>query len=153
MDHWQRILVYLSACLVVGLALVVFTHSFFELADATGSTGYIALFAFGFVYLNLGFAINRRFMLKSDRSHTLNYLMSFLIAAPTVLWIFTKDEGLGDSLLTFTATILFAVFLGAYFGIRRGRVKRADYLKKYFEENEDQLPDDLKRQHEDLSNN
>jgi uncharacterized membrane protein YfcA len=79
--------------------------------------------------------------------------MSFLIAAPTVLWIFTKDEGLGDSLLTFTATILFAVFLGAYFGIRRGRVKRADYLKKYFEENEDQLPDDLKRQHEDLSNN
>lgn len=153
MDHWQRIVAYLTACLVAGLALVVFTHSFFPLANEPGAKGYITLFAFGLVYLNLAYAVNRRFMLKSERSPALNYLLSFLFAAPTLLWIFTKDEGLGDALFSFVITIVFAAFLGTYFGIRRGRARRIDYLKRYYEENEDALPDDLKRPHEDLSKN
>ena len=153
MDLWQRVVAYVSACLVFGLALVVFMHSFFELANEPGSTGYITLFAFGLIYLNLGFAINRRFMLKSNRSPAINYSFSFLLVAPTLLWIFTKDEGLGDSLITFALTIIFAAFLGTYFGIRRGRAKRDDYLRKYYEEHEEEMPEELKRPHDHLSKN
>lgn len=153
MNLWQRTFAFSTACLVVGLAIVVFTHGFFEYANAPGMQGYITLFAFGLVFLNLGFVINRRFMLKTKPRPAINYLFSFLMVAPTLLWIFTKDEGLGESIFTFAATILFAAFLGAYFGIRRGIAKRDEYLEKYYKENEDETPDELKRPHEDLSKN
>lgn len=153
MNLWQRTFAYATACLVIGLAIVVFTHSFFEYANEPGMQGYITLFGFGLVFLNFGFVINRRFMLKTKPRPAINYLFSFVMVAPTLLWIFTKDEGLGESLFTFAATLLFAAFLGTYFGIRRGLVKRDDYLEEYYEENEEELPDELKRPHEDLSKN
>lgn len=152
MNYWQRIAAYLTGCIVIGLGLVIFTHSFFRYAAAPGATGYLTLFGFGLVYLNLGFAINRRFMLKSDPSPALNYLFSFMILVPTLLWIFTKDEGLGDSLITFALTIGFAAFLGTYFGIRRGIARRQHYWENR-SEYEEEIADDLKRPHDDLSKN
>ena len=153
-NHWQRIATYLTGCLVIGLAIVVFTHKFFAFANAPGSTGYLTLFGFGLVFLNLGFAINRRFILKSDHNRALHYLFSFATLAPTLLWIFTKDEGLGSSLITFALTITFAGFLGTYFGIRRGLSRRAQYWEMQSEyEEEQETPDELKRPHDDLSKN
>jgi hypothetical protein len=114
--------------------------------------GYISLFAFGLVYLNLGYALNRRFALKSQTSAVVNYIMTLLIVAPTLLWIFTKDEGLGDSLLVFALTIVFAAYLGTYFGIKGGIVRREAYLRSIYEGRSD-LPDELKRPHDDLNKN
>jgi|AntDeeMinimDraft_5_1070356.scaffolds.fasta_scaffold04852_4 drug/metabolite transporter (DMT)-like permease len=153
MDHWQRVAVYLSGCVVIGLAIVIFSHNFFEFANAGGSQGYLTLFGFGLVFLNLGFAVNRRFMLKSDRSPVINYTLSFLLVAPTLLWVFTKDEGLGDSLITFVLTLLFSAFLGGFFGMRRGRAKRHDYLRKVYENEDEDMPEELKRPHDNLSKN
>lgn len=153
MNHWQRTFAFATACLVIGLAIVVFTHNFFKFVNEPGTRGYLTLFGFGLVFLNLGFAINRRFMLKSEPAPALNYLFSFLTAAPTLLWIFTKDEGLGDSIFTFTATILFAAFLGTFFGIRRGRAKKIAYLDQQRKEDEDELPENLRRSHEKLNKN
>lgn len=153
MNLWQRTLAYATTCLVVGLAIVVFTHGFFRFANEPGAQGYITLLAFGLVFLNLSFVINRRYMLKSEPAPALNYFFSFLMVGPTLLWIFTKDEGLGASFFTFTVTILFSAFLGTYFGIRRGLAKKDEYLKKYYEESKENLPDDLKRSHEKLNKN
>lgn len=152
-NHWQRMVAYLSGSLVIGLAIVVFTHSFFTYANAPGAQGYLTLFGFGLVFLNLGFAINRRFMLKSDRAPFFNYLFSLMVAGPTLLWIFTKDEGLGDSLITFALTVIFAAGLGTYFGIRRGIAKRRDYWQTRAEYEEEEMPDNLKRPHDNLSKN
>jgi|SRR5699024_9710039 len=153
MDHWQRNAAYGTGCLVIGLALVVFTHNFFHLADLPGFTGYFALFAYWLVYFNFSFLINRRFMLKAERNLTLNYFFSFLTTAPTLGWIFTKDTGLEEALLPFVLVILFGAFIGTFFGIKQGRKKRNRYIQAYYEEQENKIPDELKRPHDDLSNN
>lgn len=152
-NHWQRVIAYLTGCVVVGLAIVIFTHSFFKFANEPGTAGYLTLFGFGLVFLNLAFAVNRRFILKSEHHRALHYLFSFTILAPTLLWIFTKDEGLGSSFLTFTLTVSFAAFLGTYFGIRRGLSRRAQYWETRSEYDDEEMPDELKRTHDNLNKN
>ena len=153
MDHWQRLFTYVTGSIVIGLLLIILTNSYLHYVNEQGSTGYIALFAFGFVYLNLGYGVNRRFIMKSPSRTTVSYVMSFLMVVPTLLWIFTKDEGLGESILVFTLTIMFAVFLGTFFGIKGGLSKREAYLRQMEQEVEPDLPDDLKRPHDDLNQN
>lgn len=153
MKDLYRNLAYGTGCLVIGLAVVVFTHVFIVLADRPGFTGYFVLFAFGFAFFSLCFAINRRFMLKSDRHIALNYLFSFLIIAPTLLWSFSNSPELDDTRLTFVLVVGFAAFLGAYAGSRYGVDKRDAYRARVREQEKEQLPDDLKRPHDDMSNN
>lgn len=130
MDSWHRKFAYLTGAIVIGLLLILLTNRFLHYVNEPGSSGYIALFAFGLIYLNLGYGINRRFSLKSDHPEALNYLLSTLIALPTLFWIYTKDEGLGTAITLFTVTILFALYLGTYFGSRRGVLKRAMYQEQ-----------------------
>mgnify|MGYP001474741896 CR=1 FL=1 len=153
MNHWQRLFTYLTGAIVIGLLLIILTHGLLHYVNKPDLTGYIALLAYGIVYLNLGYGVNRRFVLKSDAHPAVNYLMSFLMTVPTMLWIFTKDEGLGNSLFLFTATILFAVFLGTYVGIQRGITKRKALIRQMYKEEGRELPEDLKRPHDDLSKN
>ncbi len=152
MDNWQRNAAYGTGCLVIGLAVVVFTHSFIELADRSGFTGYFALFAFGAAFFSLCFAMNRRFMLKYDRDMPLNYAFSLLIIAPTLFWAFTRSPELDDTLLAFVLVTVLAAFLGAYAGSRYGVAKRDSYLAR-IKEDEEELPQDLKKPQDDISKN
>lgn len=153
LDHWQRVFAYTTGALVIGLLVIVFTNSFLVYVNTPGSTGYLTLLAYGFIFLNLGFGVNRRFALKSQRIPALHYTLSALMVAPTLIWIYTKDAGLGNQLFVFTATIVFAVFLGTYYGIKRGSAKRDTYLRQIYEEQDREMPDDLKRPHDDLNKN
>lgn len=153
MNHWMRDTAYGTGCLVIGLAVVVFTHKFIVLADRPGFTGYFTLFAFGLAFFSLCFAMNRRFMLKSDRNLWLNYSFSFLIVVPTLFWAAWHTPELDDTLLTFTLVVLLAAYLGTYAGTRYGVDKRDAYLARIKEDQEEPLPDDLKRPHDDISNN
>lgn len=153
MDHWQRLFAYTTGAIVIGLMLIVFTNGLLFYVNTPGSTGYIALLAYGFVFLNLGYGINRRFSLKANRAPAINYTLSLLTTVPTLIWIHTKDAGLGNSLMLFTATILFSVLLGTYFGIKKGNARRADYLKQVQDELQDSTPEELKRPHDELNKN
>lgn len=152
MNHWQRNFAYITGSIVIGLLLIILTNSFIQYVAYRGTTGYLVLLAFGLVYLNLGFGISRRFVIKAVQMEWLSYLMAVLIIVPTLLWVFTKDMGLGPARMVFGLTTLFSPLLGTYFGIRRGRVKRAEYIRKAREEDRE-LPDGLKRPHNDLKKN
>ena len=153
MDHWQRVFAYTTGAIVIGLMLIVFTNGFLSYVNAEGSTGYITLLAYGFVFLNLGYGINRRFSLKANRAPAINYTLSLLTTLPTLLWIYTKDESLGESTMLFTITILFSVLLGTFYGIKKGNSRRADYLQQVKEEMQETTPEEMKRPHDNLSNN
>ncbi len=153
MDQWQRLFTYLTGTIVIGLLLIILTHKFLRFVNEPGLTGHFVLLAYGFIYFNLGYGINRRFTMKSYKPPAVNYLMSFLITVPTMLWIFTKDEELGGSLILFTLTILFGVLLGTYAGIKKGIAKREVLIRQMYEEQEKGLPEDLKRPHDKLSKN
>lgn len=153
MDHWQRVFAYTTGALVIGLLIIIFTNSFLVYVSEPGSTGYLVLLAYGFVFLNLGFGVNRRFALKSERVPALHYLLAFLMVVPTLVWIYTKDTGLANQQFVFTATIVFAVFLGTYYGIKKGSARRNSYLRQIYQERDREMPDDLKRPHDDLNKN
>lgn len=155
MSNWQRVFTYITGSLVIGLLFIVLTNSFLSYVGQEGSTGLIALLLYGFVFLNLGYGINRRFALKARRIPAIHYTLALLTVAPTLLWIYTKDEGLGNnSLILFAITIVFAVFLGTYFGIKKGGSKREEYLRQVQEElQERDTPEELQRPHDDLNKN
>lgn len=151
MDHWQRNFAYGTGCLVIGLAVVVFTNRFIPLADEPGFTGYFVLFAFGLAFFSLCFSMNRRFLLKSDRHMLVNYLFSFLIVGPTLFWALTKNTALDNTLLVFTLVCVLTAYLGTFAGSRYGVSKR-DALRKQAAEDEE-LPKDLKRPHDEINRN
>ena len=153
LDHWQRVFAYTTGAIVIGLLLIVFTNSFLPYVNAEGTTGYVTLLAYGFIFLNLGFGVNRRFALKAQRQPSLHYTFALLMVAPTLFWIYSKDAGLGEQRLVFALTIVFAAVLGTFFGIRRGSKKREDYLRQVREHQDESMPDDLKRSHDQLNKN
>lgn len=152
MTNWQRIFAFISGAIVFGLLLIIISNSYIQYVAYEGSTGYLFLFGFGLVFLNINFGISRRFTIKALNLDWVCYLMAFLTILPTVFWVYTKDVGLGEAEFLFVITIIFSAFLGAYFGIRRGIAKRQQYIDQLREDKQD-LPDSLKRPHDDLSKN
>lgn len=140
---WQRVLAYSTGSVVTGLLLIILTNSFIKYVAMEGTTGYLVLMGFGFVFLNLGFGLSRRYSMKTRRAEPINYLFSTLVALPSVAWVLTKDEGLAASRYLFLATVLFALYLGTYYGIRRGLAKRREYLEQARREGD--LPDGRER--------
>lgn len=153
MHNWQRLFAYLTGAVVFGLLLIVISNNYIKYAAYEGTYGYLVQFAFGLVFLNLNFGISRRFIIKALNMDWFCYLLATLTLLPTLLWTYTKDVGLGDVQLVFVLTIAFAAFLGSYFGIRRGIVKRAQYMQQIRESEDQELPEDLKRPHDRLKKN
>lgn len=152
MDSWYRTFAYITGSLVIGLLFIIITNSFLTYVNNPGWIGYAALFGYGLVFLNLGYGLNRRFTKKLKRASNISYVMATLLILPTLVWIYTKVTALAESRLMFALTIIFAVYLGTYFGIGAGTRRRIDYLNK-LREQEENLPDDLQRPHDDISKN
>lgn len=152
MTNWQRIFAFVTGSIVFGLVLILISNSYIQYVANEGTSGYLFLFGFGLVYLNLNFGTSRRFAMKAVNLDWVCYLMAFFTILPTIFWVYTKDVGLGEAELLFTVTVVFSAFLGAYFGIRRGLVKRQKFIQQLREEDQD-LPDALKRAHDRLNQN
>lgn len=152
MINWQRTFAFVTGAFVFGLLFIIISNSYLQYVTYEGTTGYLFLFGFGLIFLNLNFGISRRFTIKALNPDAVCYSMGFLTLLPTLFWIYTKDVGLGNFQLIFVLTIIFAAFLGTYFGIRRGTIKRAEYIQKLQEEKQD-LPESLRRPHDDLRKN
>ena len=152
MINWQRTFAFVSGAFVFGLLFIIISNSFIQYVAHEGSTGYLFLFGFGLVFLNLNFGITRRYAIKAINPDAIGYTMTFLTILPTIFWVFTKDVGLGELFLVFVLTVIFSAFLGTYYGLRRGAVKRNKYIQRLREEKQD-LPNSLKRSHDDLSKN
>lgn len=152
MTNWQRIFAFVTGAIVFGLLLIIISNSYIQYVAYEGTTGYLFLLGFGLVFLNLNFGISRRFTIKALNLDWVCYMMAMLTILPTVFWVYTKDVGLGEAEFLFVLTIIFSAFLGTYFGIRRGIVKRQQYIQQLREDEQD-LPESLKRPHDNLRQN
>jgi hypothetical protein len=152
MNNWQRVFAFVTGAFALGLLLIILSNSYIQYVTKPGVTGYLFLFGFGLIYLNLNFGLSRRFVIKAFQMDWVPYLMAFLTILPTLFWIYTKDVGLDEAQIIFGGTAVFASFLGSYFGIRRGSIKREKYIQQ-LREDEQELPDELKRPHDELSKN
>jgi len=152
MTNWQRVFAFVTGSIVFGLLIIIISNSYIQYVANEGTSGYLFLIGFGLVFLNVNFGISRRFTIKAQNLKWVDYLMAILTIAPTIFWVYTKNVGLGEAQLLFVLTVIFSAFLGTYFGIRRGLVKRAKYIQQLKEDEQD-LPDSLKRPHDHLNKN
>lgn len=153
MQSWHRMFAYVTGSLVFGLLLILIAHSFFSYVNQPGWVGYVTLIAYGLVFVNLSYGMSRRYTKKLKFPSVISYVMATLLVLPTLLWIYTKETALAESRMVFALTVAFAAYLGAYYGTRAGARKRADYIQQLREEEDDELPDDLQRPHDDLNKN
>jgi len=152
-NSWQRIFAFVTGALVLGLLLVLVSHNFIQYVARPGTAGYLFLIGFGLVFLNLNFGFSRRFKIKAAHQNWVCILMALFTIGPTLFWVYTKDVKLGQAHLLFVLTVIFSAFLGTFFGIRTGSAKRQQYLRELREMKEEELPNSLKRPHDDLSQN
>ena len=152
MTNWQRTFAFISGSLVFGLLFILISNSFIQYVAHEGTTGYLFLFGFGLIFLNLNFGISRRFAIKALNPEGVAYTMALLTILPTIFWVYTKDVGLQELQLVFVLTVIFSALLGTYYGLRRGVIKRQRYIQRLREAKQD-IPDSLKRPHDDLSKN
>src|SRR5690606_16468302 len=117
--------------------------------------GTLLLFGYGLAFMNLVFIASRRFMRRENGPSPVPYIFAFIVALPPIIWVNLIDLNLGDSKLVFILTVLAGCALGAYFGQRAGLKAQAVFqknLQDYISQDEN-LPEDLKRPHDNLNKN
>lgn len=156
MNNVPRFFAYTTGTLLIAAAVIVFSNQYISYAGRDDTMGLIALLAYGLVYMNLVFGVSRRFIRKLPEGQPTNiqYVFAALSFLPVLIWINVFDTGLGDSILLFHIVIIFACSLGGYFGHRSGLRQQEEFWNKVRDSYAgEELPDELKRPHDNLNKN
>ena len=156
MDNLPRLAFYLSGVFIISAAFTLFTNEFIIKIADPGFTGTIFLIGFGLVYMNLTFAVSRRFMRRLDGPSNIPFLFSLLVAISPITWSFIYDSGLFGSIKTlYLITIFLACGFGGFLGKRAGLKAQKIFKEQLYEylKKSGQLPEELKRLHDNLSKN
>ena len=156
MDNLPRLSFYLSGVLIVSGAFTLLTTDLLPKIADPGLVGSLFLLGFGLVYMNITFVVSRRFMRRLDGTSNLPFVFAFLVGIVPVGWSFIVDGGLfGTIKILYLITIVFGCFLGGFFGQRAGIKAQAAFKEQLYEylRQSGQLPDELKRPHDNLNKN
>lgn len=156
MDNLPRFSFYISGILIISAAFTLFTTDFLIKIADPGFVGTLFLLAYGLVYMNITFVVSRRFMRRLDGTSNIPYFFALLVAAPPLVWSFVYDTGLfGTIEVVYLITIVFGCALGGFFGQRAGIKAQAKFKEQLYEylKQSGQLPDELKRPHDNLNKN
>jgi len=156
LNNVPRFFAYATGTLLIAAAIIVFSNQFISYTGRDDTLGLIALLAYGLVYLNLVFGVSRRFIrkLQEGKSTNIQYVFAALSLLPVLIWINVFDTGLGDSILLFHIVMIFACLLGGYFGHRSGLRQQEEFWNKVRDSYDgEELPDELKRPHDNLNKN
>ncbi len=132
-----RAFAFTGATLLLGVVIFFFTQGlipFVELPDIAGS-----VFALGFflIYMNLSFALGRRFCSRSFELEHFPYIIGIILILPMLILSVLTDRFSGWSpYFFFSFIIIVAVISGAYLGINSGRRKRDRLIREALETGE-----------------
>ena len=156
MDNLPRLSFYLSSTLIVSGVFTLLTNDLLPKIAVQNWISYLLIIGLGLVYINITFVISRRFMRRLDNSSTLPFIFSIFVALAPIVWSFIVNVGLfGNIKFIYLATIIISCFLGGYLGQKAGIKAQSDYKKQLYEylRKSGQLPEDLKRPHDNLNKN
>ncbi|MBP3192752.1 hypothetical protein [Natronogracilivirga saccharolytica] len=129
-----RAFAYSGATLMIGVVIFFFTQGlipFIELPDIAGS---VFLLGFILIFLNLSFAMARRFCSKTFEMERFPYIIAILLILPTLILSAATDRFSGiTAMLLFYLIITLSSLTGAYLGIRSGRRKRDRLIQEALE--------------------
>lgn len=130
MQDGARFFAYTTWVLMISLAIIVFTNRFLVLITDPGFTGLLVLLGFGFVYLNLSYAVTRRFIRKTFHPTALHYVLALLVYLPPALWIVIVNDQLEGSRFILLTVLAFACGLGSIYGHKSGIKKKQELIEK-----------------------
>ncbi len=129
-----RAFAYTGATLMVGVVVYFFTQGlipFVELPDIAGS---VFLLGFILIFLNLSFAMGRRFCSRTFEMERYPYILGLVLVLPT--WVLSlgmdRFSGAGAAAL-FLGVITIASVAGAFLGIRSGERRRDKLIREAME--------------------
>jgi len=129
-----RAFAFTGATLLLGVVVFFFTQGlipFVELPDIAGS-----VFSLGFIliFLNLSFALGRRFCSRTFEMERFPYFLGLVLVLPTVVLSLLTERlsGIGPA-ATFIGMITFAAIVGAFLGIRSGGRRRDRLIREALE--------------------
>jgi hypothetical protein len=130
MQDGARFFAYTTWVLMISLAIIVFTNRFLVYITDPGLTGLLVLLGFGFIYLNLSYAVTRRFIRKTYHPTSLHYVLALLVYLPPALWIIIVNDQLQGSRFILLSVLAFACGLGSIYGHKSGLKKQKELIEK-----------------------
>jgi hypothetical protein len=136
-----RAFAFTGATLLLGVTIFFFTQGiipFVELPDIAGS---VFLLGFVLIYLNLSFALGRRFCSRTFEMERFPLILGVVLVLPTaVLSLLTERfSGAGPATL-FIGVITVASLAGAFLGIRSGGRRRDRLIREALESGGTETP-------------
>jgi hypothetical protein len=156
LENPLRLAFYISGTFIVSSTFTLFTTELLpKIAEPTW-VGTAFLIVYGLVYMNIVFVSTRRYMRRLEGASPVPYILGLATALAPVFWVFLYDAGFTLAIqIMFAAVMTIASFIGAFFGHRAGlkaQVKFQQALHEYLKQS-GQLPDELKRPHDNLNKN
>ncbi len=155
MDNIPRLIFYLSSVILASSAFILLSSDLLGKVNDGTTIGTILFFGYGLIYLNMVMITSRRFMRRLEGPSPIPYFFATLIAIPPFAWVHIYTGEMAMNPWSFGVMIVISCFTGAYFGHRIGlkaQIRFQEDMRKYLEQDE-KLPDDLKRSHDSLNKN
>ncbi len=129
-----RAFAFTGATLMMGVVIFFFTQGiipFVELPDIAGS---VFLLGFILIFLNLSFALARRFCSRTFEMERFPYVLGLVLVLPTVVLSLLTERfsGAGPAAM-FIVVVTIAALAGAFLGIRSGGRKRDRLIREALE--------------------
>lgn len=115
---------YTTFALFLGAIIYLLTNNLISLTFRPDWFGTVALIGFGLVYGNVSFFVARRYMRKRYTYEKYPFIVGFIMIIPAVVLIRVKQTVFFDlaSEVIFILILLLGVFVGAHYGIKKGKV-------------------------------
>ena len=136
-----RAFAFTGATLLLGVVIFFFTQGlipFVELPDIAGSVFFLG---FILIFLNLSFALGRRFCSRTFEMEHFPYVLGLVLVLPTVILSLTTERfsGAGPAAI-FIGMITLAALVGAFLGIRSGGRRRDRLIREALESGGTETP-------------
>lgn len=152
MENKPRVFAYAGTALLLGAFIYLFTQQFIELTEMPGAAGTLVPIGFAVVFFSVSFAYIRRFVRKARQPAFVPWILAVLLIFPTLLLtVLTGRLESSGAFLIFYLLLIIGVFLGTHYGIQRGESLRAEF--QHQQQRSPDVPEDLKKQHQDAPSN
>lgn len=130
MQDGARFFAFATWTIMISLAIILAGNPFLVYVSDPGWIGLVALLVFGLLYLNLSYAVIKRYIRKIPEPTNKHYLLALLIFLPPAIWIYLISESATGSQLILIVILAFSTWLGAFYGNRAGIRARHEYIQK-----------------------
>lgn len=130
MQDKARLFAYSTWAIMISLAIILFTNRFLTFVAQPGWKGLAILLAFGFVYMNLAYAVVKRYIRKVPAPTQSHYILGILVFLPPACWIVISAAAITTDEILIVVVLALACGLGIYYGNRAGIRARYEYIQK-----------------------